>query len=75
MCIAQNASLHVWPLAQMINRRCRSGEKVKSHKKCGEKRPGGTMARDQDDNDSRRKHFGNKVSLILSLREQFVHGK
>ena len=48
---------------------------MKSHKKCREGRPGGTMARDQDDSDGRRKGFGNKVALILLLTEQFVHGK
>lgn len=75
MCIAQNASLHVWPLAQLINRRCGSGEKVRSHKKCREGSPGLTMARGQDDGDGRRKGLGNKVYLILLLTEQFVCGK
>lgn len=75
MCIAQNASLHIWPLAQLINRRCRRGEKVRSHKKCREGRPGPTMARGQDDGDGRRKGWGNKVYLILLLTEQFVCGK
>lgn len=75
MCIAQNASSHIWPLAQLINKRDGGGAKVKSHKKCRERRLGRTMARGQDDSDCRRKGFGNQVSLILLLTEQFVHGK
>jgi len=75
MCIAQNASLHVWPLAQLLNGRYETGEKTKSHKKCRERRPGGTMAREQGDSDGRRNGFGNKASLILLLTEQVVHGK
>lgn len=33
------------------------------------------MARHQDDSYGRRKGFGDKVSLILLLTEEFVHGK
>lgn len=67
MCIAQNASLHIWPLAQLINRRDGSGPKVKSHKKCRERRLGRTMARRQDDSDCRRKKGFWKSGVLNSL--------